>query len=281
MLNNLKKNFAAALIDFFRLSKIILKLYPLAVINHFENIDRARIETIRDFLILNLYKINLQKRIGSVFDGGYVIVDDINSNDYCIAIGIGDDSTFENEMAEKCCKVLLFDHTIQNPQLNFANMEFFKKGISHKPSNYMMTLEEVLVLVPKEVDLILKIDVEGDEWDIFANLPNKYLPRFRQIIGEFHNIHLLSDPVFYEKVSDTLSKLTETHDLVNCHINNWSAQHLVQGVPLADVVELSFFRKTDTATQSTTIQLSSDLNAPNQPSKNDFEWSFIKKIKIT
>ena len=37
--------------------------------------------------------------------------------------------------------------------------------------------------------LILKMDVEGAEWDTLSSIPNSVLGLFKQIVVEIHNLH--------------------------------------------------------------------------------------------
>ena len=50
--------------------------------------------------------------------------------------------------------------------------------------------------IRSNADLILKCDIEGDEWEIFATLQAALLRRFRQIVVEIRGLRDLCDPGF-------------------------------------------------------------------------------------
>jgi hypothetical protein len=63
--------------------------------------------------------------------------------------------------------------------------------------------------------LVLKIDVEGAEWDAFLHAPEDVLDQFDQIAVEFHR----SDDAKYLKV---VERLTQRFHVAHLHFNNFS-----------------------------------------------------------
>ena len=150
-----------------RLSKYLLKAYPVAVEDVFNGIPRGRIDRLRQSFPLNVSNTISWRRFGSSGDGGYLLNDDISESDIVISLGIGDNYSFDLDIAKCCNQVLMLDHTISTPQLLSSNMLFKKIGIASAESMNFTTLEKIISSVPKESDLILKIDVEGAEWEVF------------------------------------------------------------------------------------------------------------------
>ena len=94
----------------------------------------------------------------------------------------------------------MYDHTIK--KLPFENKRFHWKkiGLSSKKINNsnMKTLNELLKENGhlNQKNMILKIDIESNEWDIFQELPIKTLKQFKYIIGEFHFSYKNKDKYF-------------------------------------------------------------------------------------
>ena len=65
--------------------------------------------------------------------------------------------------------------------------------------------------------VVVKIDVEGAEWDVFLGASNRVLERIDQMAVEFH---LVNDP----KYVDAIRRLKQFFYVANFHINNHSCQ---------------------------------------------------------
>ena len=63
--------------------------------------------------------------------------------------------------------------------------------------------------------LIIKMDIEGGEWDSLLAAPDELLASIPQIAMEMHGF---DDP----KIVEVLRKLKRNFYLVNLHFNNWS-----------------------------------------------------------
>lgn len=68
-----------------------------------------------------------------------------------------------------------------------------------------------------ETNLILKIDVEGAEWDVLKDIDSNTLESFSQIAIEMHWLDNASRLNEYVKC---FKKLSKTHQLVHVHSNN-------------------------------------------------------------
>jgi hypothetical protein len=156
---------ASYLLRFLHLSAFIAKLYPIAVSQLYPNISRAKIDALRNLLILDLRRTNELVRFGDKNDGGYMLIDDLLPTDTCLSFGIGSNYSFDSEISQYCEKVLMFDHTIQSPILQRKNMFFHPRGISDTRDDLFVTLDDVISDIPVNNDIILKIDVEGAEAD--------------------------------------------------------------------------------------------------------------------
>jgi len=182
-------------------------------------------------------------RIGPKKDGGYIILEQIAKEvDLLMVFGVGDDIGFEIDFQSRYPKsnIFMYDHTIS--ELPFSNNLNFKSlGISHIESEKAKTLKTYTKLHDKTVNLskILKIDVEGDEWDIIDKTDSDIFLQYDQIIIEFHLFFVkyneIHSPYFsnyftrlYEELNkkmlskyiNILRKIQTTHYIIHAHSNN-------------------------------------------------------------
>jgi hypothetical protein len=281
MAHSRKRSIAKGLIKVLNLPSIQLKLYPLSVETKFNDIELERVDSLRALFPLNLTKQVVWKRFGSRYDGGYLLIDDVTKSDVCISLGVGDNFSFDIDIAKYCHQVLMFDHTVDAPQISINNVTFNKVGISTNPTLGFTTLEQILDNIPAERDLILKIDIEGTEWDVFDSIAEEYLARFRQIIVEFHGLFQIGNSVQFQKMLNGLTKISRTHHLMNFHANNWADLHMIVGLPLPDVVEATYLRR-DLAdpTSYRIIPLNRTSNDPNNQDLPDYDPNFLSFVEI-
>ena len=282
MTHSAKRIFAQRIIKIFGVSKILMKLNSVAVETFFSDLSRQRIDELRNLMPLSIGKELKLKRYGSAADGGYLLKDDILKTDICISLGVGNDYSFDLDLSSECKEVLMFDHTINDPLITKSNIKFERIGISDVISKDFTTIDEILKQLPDESDLILKIDVEGSEWKVLSDLSQTSLLRFRQIIAEFHNLHRIADDKLFSDIRSALKKLNKSHELINIHVNNWSAFQIIEGIPMPDVVEVLYLRRDSSSSKNsrmTNVNYLGDM--PNNPDLSDYSLSFVSFFKIS
>ncbi len=187
---------------------------------------------------LKPYHTNLSNlvRLGRKFDGGYVIDKRvINKTKVIIACGLEAEWSFEKEFQKhnEDCKVIAFDHTVDKKfwidrflkdfisllllrkikpnqildvfkyaeYLNFFNKKnkhYLKKIVSkRKDKDKEITITEA---IGKNKDIVLKIDIEGDEYKVLNEI-NKNLDKLNLVIIEFHDLqkNLKKNRKFHKK----------------------------------------------------------------------------------
>jgi hypothetical protein len=152
-----------------------------------------------------------KRRFGRAEDGGYVILDNAFGAKHLLGYGVDKDVSFENELTKAWgIKAHIFDHTINEVPLTSSDVEYVKEGIGHADEPPIHTLAtHVSRYVPEGSDFVLKMDVEGAEWDVLLNAD---LSRVTQLIIEFHELQ--------EAHSDVIQKINEMFYLVHIHGNN-------------------------------------------------------------
>ena len=125
-------------------------------------------------------------RVGNNSDGGYVMLNDFKGIDGVLSFGVGENITWEEDIADTGAIVEMYDPTVDNITLNKDNLFFYKIGVGKEQniSKRIDTLENILNTnhFKKSKDMILKMDIEGAEWEVLPNLSDDTLNRFRQIV---------------------------------------------------------------------------------------------------
>ena len=188
------------------------------------------------------YKIPFTKRrIGNQCDGGYIVFDkDLDKISSLYSYGINNDVSFELDFTRHSnAPIFMFDHTIEDIPLKHSNFHFIKE-----PGNTENIIKHINNTCPKNNKLILKMDVEGCEWDILSNLNKLVLCKFEQIMIEFHNLEFLEDHYFgnmgitYSKMINVFSKLNKYFYLGHIHGNNCGGR---KDIP--NTIECTYIRK--------------------------------------
>ena len=184
-------------------------------------------------------------RLGRKSDGGYVIDKRvINKTNLIITCGLEAEWSFENQFQKynKNSKILAFDHTVDKrfwlnrfsrdfisliflKKVNLnqilelfkfveylfffrgKNKHFLKKIVSKKTNNNnQITITDA---IGNNTNIVLKIDIEGDEYKILKEI-NKNFDKLNLVIIEFHNLQ--------KNVKKVKNFISQTK-LKNIHIN--------------------------------------------------------------
>lgn len=233
---------------------------------------RARkiLSKLTPFDVINKNKI----RVGHEYDGGYVMIDDLN-NTIAYSFGISDDVSWDSDIANRGIDVFMYDHTINGLPTKSKHFHFFKTGITgiSKENSNLKTIEEIIIANGHKDNnnLILKCDIEGAEWEAFAETPSEIMSQFKQIVVEFHGVNDVFNDAKFNTVCYVLDKLNETHQVVHVHCNNYGSFDIIGGVPMPNTYEVTYLIKEGNTfkhnTQAFTIK---DLDRPNNPSKADY-----------
>lgn len=278
MEKSFKRKIVTFLISVFRLDDLIQRLYPIALDNRYASVSREDLDVVRSLLALDKHSSLI--RMGDNFDGGYAISPDINPLANCISVGVGTNVSFDIQIAQKLSSVHLYDHTVSAlPTKVPHNVFFFQKGLGKDSSETLITLDEMIGRFQSSSPLILKMDIEGSEWEVLAEITKSVLSRFDQIILELHHLHKLNDKDFFNVVVKSLRNLKETHQIVNRHANNWAKFALIHGVPVPDVIEVTYIKSEEGgSTNSDPIFFLRDFcpsaNFPCNPNRPDISLSF-------
>lgn len=211
-----------------------------------ENPEMFRMKEI--YQLFPLYRVDdiPLKRIGRIGDGGYVMLDDFVNNNIAYSFGINDDTSWDSDIVDNGINyVYMYDHTIEQLPETRKNFIWFKIGISgeiNSDTPELKTLEQLLH--ENEHDnlnnMLLKMDVEGAEWDVFCNTTSNVLSKFSQIVVELHNITSLEN---HTKIVKALENINKTHVPINVHGNNWCGYEIGNMCSIPHTIEVTYINK--------------------------------------
>lgn len=196
-------------------------------------------------LISPVRALNTPKvRIGGPRDGGYVMLDRLDNVAICYSLGVGPDVSWDRSMAERGARIYQYDHTVEAAPDSHPGFRFFRTGIAADDNEAPMLKRIDTILRENghagQDNMILKIDIEGHEWDSLDALESTTLDQFTQMVVEFHGMRLLTEESFLRRAHRLFAKLAATHRVVHAHGNNFGGWGHVAGIPVPDVLELSF-----------------------------------------
>ena len=189
-------------------------------------------------------------RLGRDYDGGYLVChnikkDTFSDNKIAYSLGISDDVSFDDDLADCGYNIFQYDHTIK--KLPHKRDEFHWNKIGITGGNETSSLKRFDTLIKENghegmQGMFLKSDIEGFEWDMINNLDSNILKQFDQIVIEFHD--LISPEADKAKILCVLNKLTVTHQLIHIHGNNFSYVSFDDNMVTPNVIEATFVLKT-------------------------------------
>lgn len=182
-------------------------------------------------------------RLGNVGDGGYVSLDYFREGDIAFSLGINDDITWDKDAADRGLLIQQFDHTVEDPAPSDPRMVFYKKKVSRVTNADEQGLPDLVSQWDNgetRPNLVLKMDIEGSEWEVWDNTPKEILSRFSQILCEVHWLDKLSDTEHRQTIYRCFRKLHEHYAVIHVHGNSCAGWANVGNVMFPNVLEISF-----------------------------------------
>lgn len=275
--------------------------------------------------ILKPVPLKRMTRIGSRSDGGYVVYDRLFSEtDILLTYGVGWDTSFEEHFHQITGKgALMFDPTMfrgrfllnvsllshlvirfklreassyvaralrwwwKRKKFSSQELYFIREGVADKRKTHFDTLQNHIVRYGlKERNILLKMDIEGDEYAVFENDHIlSTLKNIHQIVIEWHH---LSNRL--SRLKAVLSRLKHDFEIVHVHGNNYGPSFKVcyfchndmKEISLPDVLEMTLVRRVKICPADRVMEDEkypvTGLDQPNNPRKPDIRLDFIYKI---
>ena len=197
---------------------------------------RAAGRKLRGVILAKLQPVVLKnctfKRFGSANDGGYLMCENlIEPLDAAYSYGVGANDDWGCEVSRRYhvpgYEYDCFDPA--QPTCDGGRFIFYNECVGdrteHRKSRSFDTLENQ-IRRNGDVDrrVIIKMDIEGGEWQSLLAAPPELLASIPQLAMEMHGF---DDP----KILDVLRKLKRSFYLVNLHFNNWSCTSRAAPLP--------------------------------------------------
>ena len=212
---------------FIRITFVIIALGAATAVVITGLARRAAGRKLREAILAELQPVVLKNctfaRFGSANDGGYLMCEDlIEPLDAAYSYGVGPNDDWGCDVSRRYhVPVYQYDcFDPARPTCNGGTFVFHNECVGDHTGNrgphFFDTLENQ---VRKNGDigrrLIIKMDIEGAEWDSLLAAPDELLAAIPQLAMEMHGY---DNP----KIVEVLRKLKRNFYLVNLHFNNWS-----------------------------------------------------------
>lgn len=183
-------------------------------------------------------------RFGPKGDGGYLIPDDLIGIEACFSPGVNLISGFEKDCANIGMKAFLADKSVDQAAESDEMFHFTKKYLGVTTSDDYMTIDDwVSSSLPEtQSDLLLQIDIEGAEYEVFLGMSDSLMHRFRIIVAEFHSLEQLWNRHFFKIASRAFDKLLQSHTCVHIHPNNCCGSMQKKEIDIPIAAEFTFLR---------------------------------------
>jgi hypothetical protein len=219
-------------------------------------------------------------RIGSKNDGGYVCLDDFKDIKGALSFGIFNDVSWDSEIADRGIIVYQFDHTVNGPPTENANFRFEKKRIvaSGGDTSTATTISSILTHLGDvaPLSLILKIDIDHDEWEVFEKVSDEELSKFSQIICEFHCFSRAIEDSWFVRAKNVMEKLHRRFEVVHVHANNYAQLISIGNVPFCDALEVTYGSRDRYTFGPLGQVMPTNLDAPNDPNRPDIYLEYFE-----
>ena len=212
-------------------------------------------------------------RLGDAFDGGYVCLNDFVGISAAFSFGISDNSSWDRAVGDREILVHQFDHTVTGPPDRHDNFRFKKKKIvaTGEESSERESIASLLARFPTQnaASLLLKIDIESDEWRVLYTTSDDDLGVFSQLICELHDFSRIIEDDWWIRAQAVLEKLHRVFEVVHLHANNFAPWAIIGNVPFPDVVEVTYANRKRYHFKETEESFPTPIDAPNDPTAPD------------
>lgn len=234
---------------------------------------------IRQALLEELRPVSLTnctlRRFGSTYDGGYLMCENlIDGREAAYSYGVGPNDEWGCDVSTRyripVQQYDCFDPT--RPVCKTGDFVFHGECIGNRRENVESRLFDTLAnQVSRNGDsgkrLIVKIDVEGAEWDALMATSDAVLERIDQLSMELHGSH-------ERRFLQVVQKLKRTFYVVNLHFNNYSCSTETAPFPSRAYQVLLVNKRIGVLDMAAGTPSASALNAPDDPTMPECQLNF-------
>ncbi|MEO6550536.1 MAG: FkbM family methyltransferase [Ferruginibacter sp.] len=270
------------------MKKQLINVFKVArgvVIGINKTLFKSQYRKIFDMITPNI--IGVKKEVfGKQGDGTYILPVDLiedSSNYKMLSFGISNDISFEKDFSSrfKNIDIYAFDPTIDELPEKDNNIKFLKIGLAGRniTSKGLFTLSEIVrkIGLDDRYKYILKIDIEGWEWEFLSEVDFESLD-IPIIAIELHfspfprSISMTLPYTFYRNKHKVLKKLFRHYYIHHVHANNDHYTRFDEFV-FPTFLELTLIRK-DLYHHEIVSDIQKFNERPNKLNKPDFQYPF-------
>lgn len=211
-------------------------------------------------------------RIGPKRDGGYIMLNDFRDSSIAYSFGIGRNIIWDEAMADYDLDVYCYDHTIDQLPRENVRLHFQKIGISgeDKVEENLLSMETIIKSNGHQNAnrMILKMDVEGAEWEFIQTVSEDILKLFSQITFELHGI---TDFSVRERTIGCLEKLRKTHYPIWIHGNNNGGAEKSGAIVMPRLLEITYVNREYYSFMEMEYNCPLEIDEPNMAQYPDIE----------
>jgi len=173
--------------------------------------------------------------VGERNDARYIMLNPTEGKSR-IAYSFGKGDNLEWDIDLVCnygCELFLHDPTMSLPRLH-PRFHFHNKNVLEAGG-----IAELIALYGHQdvSNFLMKVDIEGDEWELFDAMDSSVLEKFEQFACEFHWLDF--SPEANARSKSVLNKINKTHQVIHIHGNNNSSYVESDGYKIPYVLEVT------------------------------------------
>lgn len=221
----INRKFYLIFISLFLLGTTLYIQFPKIKKKYYKSL---RISLFKEIKPVSLTNCNF-KRYGGAADGGYLLCENLLHDIKSIySYGIAGEDNWGCELTSKLeLPVHQYDcFDTRRPACPGADYFNFQEEcvsskeytIDHK--KYNSFLNQIRANRDEGKKLLIKMDIEGSEWETLANTPDEILQNIDQMVIEFHDVN--TNPL---RELLLIRKLKNIFYITNIHFNNYACQY--------------------------------------------------------
>lgn len=251
---------------------LLNKLLNTRKVKAFRYIDDQKIKSLINFFVPKIIDDLKLIRIGNQNDGGYLVPDILDKIKYCFSAGVGHTNKFESDLYKLQIKSFLADFSVEKSTRDLEKFNFLKKYISSYDSEKTKNINSWITENINTQDLnstILKLDVEGSEYEILSAIDENILKDLKIIIVEFHGLEMIGDENTNLIINSIKNKLLNYFYVAHIHPNNCCGIHNVSKFKIPSVLEVTYLNKKNMKISDKNCKIPNELDKKNVSKKKD------------